>query len=185
MQEILAKLETSQKEFWNISRVTGRFLNILVREANAENVLEIGTSNGYSGIWLGSAVRRTGGKLITIEYWEKRLSIAKENFIKCGLADYIEAIQGDAIEVLNALPADYTADFVFIDANKSQYLQYFEIIDKHLKPGGIIACDNVLSHKEKCRPFIETVNARPDYYNVILDLPAGLSLAKKLAVKCD
>jgi len=180
VEEVLAALEQTQKEFWNVSRVTGKFLNMLVRQTGAKNVLEVGTSNGYSGIWLGLALKQTGGKLLTIEYWDTRLSIAKENFKKCGLEDVVETIQGSALEVLAALPEDYTADLVFVDANKGEYVKYFEFIDKHLKPSGIIVCDNVLSHEEKCRPFIGAINARPDYRNVILPLPAGLSMGVKI-----
>jgi predicted O-methyltransferase YrrM len=179
-KQILFDLEKTQKEFWNISRVTGEFLNLLVRQSRAKNVLEVGTSNGYSGIWLGLALKQTGGKLTTIEYWDKRLSVAKENFKKCALEDVIETIQGSALEVLEALSEDYTADLAFVDANKTEYVKYFELIDKHLKPGGIIVCDNVLSHEEKCQPFIDAINAHPDYHNVILPLPAGLSLGVKL-----
>jgi len=178
VEEVLAALEQTQHEFWNISRVTGKFLNLLVREIKAKNVLEVGTSNGYSGIWLGLALKQTGGKLTTIEYWDTRLAKAKENFKKCALEDVIETVQGSALEVLEALNEDY--DLVFIDANKSEYVKYFEFIDKHLKVGGIIVCDNVLSHEEKCRPFIDAINAHPAYHNVILPLPAGLSMGVKI-----
>jgi predicted O-methyltransferase YrrM len=177
---LFTELEHTQKEFWNVSRATGMFLYVLARSQGAKNVLEIGTSNGYSGLWLGSAMKETGGKLTTIEFWDKRLSVAKENFAKCGLSGYIEPIQGDALEVLAALPKDYMADLVFIDANKTQYADYFNAVDKHVNTGALIACDNVLSHEEKCKPFIDAVNAHPDYENVILNLPAGLSLAKKI-----
>ena len=180
-QEVLQELEKTQKEFWNVSRATGEFLNILTREQNAQNVLEIGTSNGYSGIWIGKAVKETGGKLKTIEFWEKRFSIAQENFKKCGVDDCIEIVQGSALEVLELLPEDYVIDFAFIDANKTEYVDYFKLIDKHLRVGGLVACDNVLSHEEKCKPFIDEINSRPNYHNVVLRLPAGLSLARKLS----
>ncbi len=250
-QEVLLGLEKTQKDFWNVPRVTGQFLNSLVRAQDAKNVLEIGTSNGYSGIWLGlalkalagvepahgggqpamegatlrsgfspewseaelvqarettlfraannprsavvpgvetegteqsviaQALKKTGRRLITIEFYEKRRSVARENFAKCGLSDYIETLQGPALELIPRLPQDYMADFIFIDANKAQYVEYFKMVDKHLRPGGLIACDNVLSHEEKCKPFIDAINAHPSYYNVILPLPAGLSLARK------
>ena len=77
-QKILLGLEKTQKEFWNIDRDTANFLNMLVKIHNSKNALEIGTSNGYSAIWLADALRHTGGKLTTIEFWDKRQSIAKE-----------------------------------------------------------------------------------------------------------
>jgi predicted O-methyltransferase YrrM len=169
---LLASLEQTQKEFWNIPRVTGMFLHALAR--GAERILEIGTSNGYSGIWLASA----GAKLTTIEFWDKRLDLAKENFAKCGLE--VNTLQGDALEVLRGLDEVY--DLIFIDANKTQYLDYFLAVQPLTRKGTIIACDNILSHEGKCKPFIDAINAHPDYENIILPLPGGLSLATRLAI---
>lgn len=179
-QEILTNLEQTQKQFWNISRVTAEFLTILIKEEKAKNVLEVGTSNGYSGIWLAKAVKETGGHLTTIEFWDKRLDIAKENFKLCSVDDVITTLKGSACEILEDLPEDFIIDLAFVDANKSEYIKYFELIDKHLKVGGIIACDNVLSHEAKCKPFIDAINAHPNYENVVLSLPAGLSLGRKI-----
>lgn len=83
-QNTLIELEKTQHQFWNISRVTAEFLYSLIRTQKSKNVLEIGTSNGYSGIWLGKAVKSTGGHLTTIEFYDKRLDIAKENFKNAG-----------------------------------------------------------------------------------------------------
>lgn len=179
-ENVLVSLEETQRNFWNISRVTGEFLYNLIVVSNSKNILEVGTSNGYSGIWLGNAVKKTGGKLKTIEFWEKRYSIAEQNFIKCGINDFIDILPGSAVDVLKGLPKDYIIDFAFVDANKKEYIEFFNLIHPHLKTGGYIACDNVLSHEEKCRPFIDAINSHPDYENVILNLPAGLSLAQKV-----
>lgn len=73
-QQTLLELEKTQKQFWNVARVTGEFLNLLIRTAKSKNVLELGTSNGYSGIWIAKALKETGGKLTTIEFYEKGLS---------------------------------------------------------------------------------------------------------------
>lgn len=178
--EVLTELEKTQRQFWNISRVTAEFLTILIKSINAQNAIEVGTSNGYSGIWLAKALKETGGHLTTIEFWDKRLDVAKENFKKCGVADIITTLKGSACELLESLPEDFKVDFAFVDANKSEYTKYYELIDKHLTQGGIIACDNVLSHEAKCKPFIDAINSNPNYENVVLPLPAGLSVAKKL-----
>ena len=92
IQKVLLELEKTRKEFWNIDRNTANFLNMLIKIHNSKNVLEIGTSNGYSGIWLADALRHTGGKLTTIEFWDKRRSVAMDNFKKCGLDDIIDAL---------------------------------------------------------------------------------------------
>lgn len=179
-QEVLTSLEKTQRQFWNISRVTAEFMYTLIIAEKAKNVLEVGTSNGYSGIWLGKAVKQTGGHLTTIEFWDKRLDIAKENFKICHVDDVITTLKGSACELLEELPAEYVIDFAFVDANKSEYIKYFDLIDNHLKVGGIIACDNVLSHEAKCKPFIDAINSHPGYENVVLPLPAGLSLGRKM-----
>lgn len=179
-QETLTELEKTQKQFWNISRVTAEFLYNLIVDSNSQSVVEIGTSNGYSGIWIAKALKKTGGKLTTIEFFDKRLNIAKENFEKCGVADIITAKQGDAATILEYLPGDFEIDFAFVDANKAEYIKFFRLIDAHLKPAGYIACDNVISHAKKVQDFLEAIAANPNYENVVLPLPAGLSLAKKL-----
>lgn len=179
-QQTLTELEKTQKDFWNISRVTGEFLNTLLLASKSKSVIEVGTSNGYSGIWIAKALKETGGKLTTIEYYEKRILPARENFNKCGVLDIVTTLQGSATEVLEGLAEDFKVDFAFIDANKRETIQYFDLIHPHLESGGIIAVDNVLSHKEKVQDFIDKINAHPDYEHVVLSLPAGLSLARKL-----
>ena len=179
-QEILIELEKKKKEFWNISRTTAMFLYNFIVDGNIKNVIEVGTSNGYSGIWIAKALKKTGGKLTTIEFYDKRLNIAKENFEKCGVADIITTKQGDAATILEYLPEDFKIDFAFVDANKAQYVKFFRFIDPHLVKGGYIACDNVISHSTKVQSFLSDIGTNPDYENVVLPLPAGLSLGKKL-----
>lgn len=176
-EEVLAELEETQHDFWNISRQSANFLNMLVKISGAKNVVEVGTSNGYSGIWLANAVKATGGHLTTIEYWEKRIVLAQDNFKKCSVEDLITIRQGDASEVLESINLDI--DFAFIDANKSEYIKYFEIIDKKLKKGGIIAADNITSHPEKVLTFVEKIKSDKNYQVEILDLPAGMLIGYK------
>lgn len=179
-RETMLSLEKTQKDFWNISRSTAEFLYLSIIEHNAQNVLEVGTSNGYSGLWLSKALKKTGGKLTTIEYYPKRQNIAIENFTKCGTIDIVTPLIGSACDVIKELSEDTKFDFIFVDANKRESIDYFNLIHPHLVKGGIYTCDNVLSHKEKVQPFIDAINAHPDYENVVLKLPAGLSFARKL-----
>ncbi len=179
-RETMLSLEKTQRDFWNISRATAEFLYISIIEKGAKNVLEVGTSNGYSGLWISKALKQTGGHLTTIEYYPKRQDIAVENFTKCGTIDVVTPIIGSACDVLRELPEDAKFDFVFVDANKRESIDYFNLIHPHLVKGGIYTCDNVLSHKGKVQPFIDAINAHPDYENVVLNLPAGLSFARKI-----
>ena len=88
-QSVLAELEKTQHDFWNISRTTAEFMYNLIVDAGIKSVIEVGTSNGYSGIWLGKALKKTGGRLTTIEFYDKRIVLAKANFEKCGVSDII------------------------------------------------------------------------------------------------
>ena len=174
---VMAELEKTQKEFWNVPRQTGVMLNMFIKMMNVKNALEIGTSNGYSGLWLSKALKETGGHLTTIEFYEKRQSIAIENFKTCGVNDIITAIQGSAIMILENLPEDVKYDFVFIDANKQEYIKYFNLIKPHLTTKCFIAADNILSHEEKVKPFVEAINNDDEFQYEILELPGGLLTA--------
>lgn len=176
--ETLKELERTSKDFWNISRESANFLSILIKISGAKKVVEVGTSNGYSGIWLAKALKETGGHLTTIEYYEKRIDLAMENFKECGVDDIITIKQGSACDVLAEL--GFSIDFAFIDANKGEYIKYFDLIDPKLKKGGIIAADNITSHAQKVAPFVEKIKSDPNYQVEILDLPAGMLLGYKL-----
>jgi len=178
MEKTLCELEKTQKDFWNISRATGNFLNMLVKIAGCKNGIEVGTSNGYSGLWLGQAFKDNGGKLSTIEFWEKRQSIAVENFKKCGVSEVITPLLGSGTDILAEWKEP--VDFVFLDANKGQYIEFFELVDKHLKKGGILTADNITSHPEKVKPFVDEISHDNKYQVEILDLPAGLLVAYKI-----
>ena len=175
--QTLAELEKTQKDFWNVPRKTGCLLNTFVKMMNAKSVLEIGTSNGYSGLWLAKALKETGGRLTTIEYYEKRQSIAIENFKKCGVFDVVRPIQGDACESIMALDENEKFDFVFIDANKREYVKYFELIKPHLTPKALIVSDNIISHAEKVQTFIDAVDADDEFQYEIVEVPGGILVA--------
>ncbi len=175
--ETLAELEKTQKEFWNIPRKTGVLINTFIKMMNVQNALEIGTSNGYSGLWISKALKETGGKLTTIEFYEKRQSVAIENFIKCGVNDIIRPLQGSACDILEGLDADEKFDFVFIDASKREYVKYFELVKPHLTPKALIIADNITSHAEKVQDFIDAVDADDEFQYEIVEVPGGILVA--------
>lgn len=174
---VLTELEKTQKEFWNIPRKTGILLNTFIKMMNAKNVLEIGTSNGYSGIWLAKALKETGGRLTTIEFYEKRQSIAIENFKTCGVIDIIKPIQGSACDVIKSFSEDEKFDFVFIDAGKREYVDYFKLIKPHLNSRSMIVADNIISHAEKVQTFIDAVDADEEFQYEIVEVPGGILIA--------
>ena len=175
--DVLAELEKTQKDFWNVPRKTGVLMNSFIKMMNIQNALEIGTSNGYSGIWLAKALKQTGGKLTTIEFYEKRQSIAKENFKICGVDDVVRPIQGSACEVLASFDENEKFDFVFIDACKREYVKYFEMIKPHLTPKALIVADNIISHAEKVQDFIDAVDVDDEFQYEILEVPGGILVA--------
>ncbi len=187
-KDVLFALEQTRREFWNIDRATANFLNMLIKMHNSKNVLELGTSNGYSAIWLADALKYTGGKLTTIEFWDKRQSVAKENFKICNVDNLIEPLLGSALAILDEMGSEVKQgirepfDFIFIDANKLEYIEYFHKIDPLLKFGGVIAADNTISHAKKVEPYIKALEEHPNYQNQMLNFEAGLFLSYKVQV---
>ena len=127
---------------WNVPYEDGKILHDLVVQNGFKNVLEIGTSTGHSAIWLAWAVSKTGGRVITIEIDRKRYERALENFRKAGVSQYIDARLADAHELVKALPGPF--DFVFSDADKEWYPQYFKDLDPKIRVGGCLGASRIL-----------------------------------------
>ncbi len=186
-EEILSNLEKTKNSFWNLDRECANFLNTLIKIKNAKNVLEIGTSNGYSGIWILEALKETKGKLTTVEYWEKRQSVARANFSKCVPEVYAESKIGAAVIVLEDMLDEIKQnkrekfDFVFIDANKKEYIEYFELIDKMINKGSVILADNILTHYKKVEDYVNALFNNPSYQSQILPFGAGMMLSYKIS----
>ena len=185
-ENTLAELEKTRCEFWNLDRECANFLNTLIKIHNSQNVLEIGTSNGYSGMWILGALRETKGKLTTIEFWEKRQSVARNNFENHFPDVQVEPKIGSAFVVLEDILEEIENnkrrkyDFIFIDANKKEYIKYFELADKMLNAGGVILADNILSHYEKVEDYVTTLFDNPNYQSQIIELGTGMMLSYKI-----
>lgn len=176
---LMSELEKTQKEFWNVPRETGLLLNTLIKMMNVKEVLEIGTSNGYSGLWITNALKCTDGHLTTIEFYEKRQNIAIENFKQTGVLDRVTLLQGDARDVLSKLSDEKKFDMVFIDANKKEYFDYFNLVKPHLNEKAVILADNIISHFAKVRTFINAIENDDDFQSQIVEMPGGLLIAYK------
>ena len=180
--ETFLDLEKTIQDFWNVDRKSANFLNLAVKMINAKSALEIGTSNGYSSIWIAKALKETKGRLITIEYWEKRMSLARENFKKTGVDDIIVPVVGDAVQILADMKKEdkLRFDFIFVDANKAEYIEYFNSFDYLLEKNGVIIADNILSHYKKTKDYVEELMNNKNYQSQILNFEAGMMLSKKL-----
>ncbi|MDO5027900.1 MAG: O-methyltransferase [Bacillota bacterium] len=176
-----------------ISPEVGQFLRFLLASKKPKRILEVGTAVGYSGL-LMLDVSQEIEKLVTIEINEETAAIAKENFKKAGQDSRVQLIVGDGLEVLKNLGD--TFDFVFIDAAKGHYQEYFNEIRKMLNPGGLIVCDNVLykgmvatddlvirrkkTIVKRLRAFIKEVINLEDFESSLLPMGDGLLVAVRI-----
>ncbi|WP_415884234.1 O-methyltransferase [Neptuniibacter sp. QD34_54] len=138
------------KKYLNITRDTGEFLAVLIKATDAKTVLEVGTSNGYSTLWLTSSLP-DGGHVFTIENNSRKIDEASENFRKAELDSKITQLDGDVVDLLSKLSPNI--DFIFLDADRSQYLAIAKQLFGLLKEGGLLVCDNAVSHKEELEEF--------------------------------
>lgn len=141
----------------NITRDTGQFLAVLVRATRSRDILEIGTSNGYSALWLADAAG-VGGKVTTVELQAAKYAMALENFTRAGLRDRIDALNADAGEVLR-VAGDAAYDLVFLDSDRTQYDAWWPAIRRVLRPGGLLVVDNAVSHAHEMASFVQAVEA--------------------------
>jgi predicted O-methyltransferase YrrM len=133
-----------QPGMMNVPRADGEFLHDFIVEHGYQWGLEIGTSNGYSAMWMGMALRQTGGRLLTLEIDKHRASLARKNFEQVKLGDVIELREGDALKIIPELQGPF--DFIFIDAWKPDYIRYFQMLYPKVRRGGAFLAHNVLSH---------------------------------------
>ena len=162
----------------NITRDTGEFLSVLVRATLARRVLEIGTSNGYSTLWLAEAARAIGGSVTTVEFSEYKVGLASANFARSGLAPYITLIHDDAARLLQRSEQN-AFDFIFLDSERSEYPGWWQQLRRVLRPGGLLVVDNATSHAEQLAPFTAVVNADPLFATSLVPVGNGEFLAVK------
>lgn len=168
---------------WNIPYSDGKILYDLVLKNKYTKAIEIGTSTGLSAIWIAWALSKTGGKLITIEIDEGRHKKALSNFKEAGLSDYIDARLADAHELVKELEGPF--DFVFSDADKDWYKNYFTLLAPKLEVGGCFTAHNARNTgTEGIREFIDYVKGLPNFKTTIdTTSRAGISISYKKAEK--
>jgi len=168
---------------WNVPYSDGKILYDLVFKNNYKNAIEIGTSTGLSAIWIAWALSKTGGKLITIEIDEERHKKAIANFEEAGLSEYIDARLADAHVLVEELKGPF--DFVFSDADKNWYKNYFIALAPKLEVGGCFTAHNATNiGSEGIREFIDHVKGLPNFKTTIdTTSRAGISISYKIAEK--
>jgi caffeoyl-CoA O-methyltransferase len=168
----------------NIPAVDGQLLYNLIIKGNYKSALEIGTSTGHSGIWIAWALSKTGGKLITIDIDKGRHNTAVENFKKAGLSDYIDARLADAHTLVKELKGPF--DFVFSDADKYWYKNYFIDVDPKLVVGGCFTAHNISPPGrgyDGQKAFLDYVMSLKNYETTVNTAGGGVSISYKISVK--
>lgn len=202
ISKILDKLEKrSQYELKNyhkidhsermlaITKDTGIFYNTLLRAIKPKRILEIGTSSGYSTLWFAEAIMNQKSKIITIEENPNKIKMATNNFQKAGVSKIIQIKQGNAKQVLSQMLSEFKKsrtekyfDFVFIDADKEQYLFYFDVALQMLKKDGIIAADNIIypeRFQKHIRKYLTHVRKKSDVQTSIIPIGNGQQISIK------
>jgi predicted O-methyltransferase YrrM len=160
----------------NVPARDGRFLYDLILSEGCTRGLEIGTSNGYSTLWLGLAFRKTGGSVITLEIDAASGREALANFEKAGLGGVIDARIADAFEEIPKIDGNF--DFVFIDAWKPDYIKFWNMLKGRITPGGVLTAHNVSSQARDMRDFLEAIENDPDFETTLHQVsPAGISVS--------
>jgi predicted O-methyltransferase YrrM len=162
----------------NVEPETAELLGVLVRSMQATRVLEVGTSNGYSTIWLGDAAEAVGGTVLSIEIEADRTAQAAGNLAEAGVADFVELRTQDAAEALASF-ADGAFDLIFLDAERTLYAGYWPDLIRALRPNGLLVVDNTLSHAKDLVEFSELVYSAPGITSTVVTVGAGVLLVVK------
>lgn len=160
----------------NVGEETARYLYLLARAVRPKRVLEIGSSNGLSTIWLALGARESAGAVMGTELIPERAAVANANLTEAGLSDSATVFPGDARETVARLSGPF--DLVFLDAEKADYVAHFETFFPQVAPGGLVITDNVISHD--CSAFLAFLRQRDDVHSVTLPLERGLECTVKI-----
>jgi len=172
---VLAEMRGAGRTYLSVPPEDGRALRLLTEAVGAKTVVEIGTSTGYSGLWLCLALQKTGGRLITFEIDPGRAATARKNFQQAGVAERATVVEGDAHEKIAALAAPL--DVVFIDADKEGYVDYLRKLLPLVRPGGLLLAHNV--GMPGVTEYVKEVTANPDLETIFYREGAGLAVTLK------
>jgi predicted O-methyltransferase YrrM len=162
-----------------VGRATGSLMNLIIKESAARRILEVGSSYGYSTIWLAEGARAVGGKVISLELRAAKTRYATAQLARAGLEDRVEFRIGDALSSLGELAGPF--DFVLIDLWKDMYVPVFERLYPKLAPGALIVADNMLepqSARPHAQAYRERVRAAADMTSVLLNVGNGIELSR-------
>ncbi|MEO5960070.1 MAG: class I SAM-dependent methyltransferase [Opitutaceae bacterium] len=189
LDDILRELETfgatndatapeRSKRMLNITRGTGELLAVLVQATRAQRILEIGTSNGYSTLWLARATAGSGSLVTTVEQSPFKVSLAAENFRRARLTDRIAQVHADAGGFMRAAKTD-AFDFIFLDSERTEYVGWWPELRRILAPSGLLVVDNATSHPAEVAAFVALVQADARFCTCLAPVGNGEFMAVK------
>ena len=174
IEELLKLLEKKYGNLPLIPQETGKFFYILVSSIKPKSIVEVGTCIGYSTIWLAEAAKTHRGEITTIEIDRENAEIAVKNFKKASLSN-IKLINGDALKEIPKLKEKY--DFLFLDAVKGDYINYFRLMENKLADDAVIVADNAIIFHDKMRDYLDYV--RKKYHSVLVPIGTGVEMTIK------
>ena len=178
----------SEKRLNCISKNIGTFYNIMLKSIHAKNILEIGMSVGYSGLWFADAIisNTQNGQIITIDREQFKIDSATRNFEEAGVSSLIKIREGEARKILREIKEELGEnyfDFIFIDADKESYIEYFDLCLPLVRKGGIIGADNILfpeRFNEMMVDYLSHVRSNPNVQSVTVPIDNGEEITIKL-----
>ena len=178
----------SEKRLNCISKNIGMFYNIMLKSIHAKNILEIGMSVGYSGLWFADAIisNTQNGQIITIDREQFKIDNATRNFEEAGVSSLIKIREGEARKILREIKEELGEnyfDFIFIDADKESYIEYFDLCLPLVRKGGIIGADNILfpeRFNEMMVDYLSHVRSNPNVQSVTVPIDNGEEITMKL-----
>ena len=174
-----------------ISKNIGMFYNIMLKSINAKKILEIGMSVGYSGLWFADAVMsstQSDGQIITIDREKFKIDKATQNFDEAGVSSLIKIKEGEARKILHEIKEEFGEnyfDFIFIDADKESYIEYFDLCLPLVRKGGIIGADNILfpeRFNEMMADYLSHVRSNPNVQSITVPIDNGEEVTFKLCL---
>ncbi len=171
--------EEARRGMMNVPQNDGRLLRILAESIDAKRVVELGTSNGYSGLWFSLALRKTGGHLYTFDIDEERSGLARKHFEQAGVMGLITMVLGDAHETAVKYDFGGPIDLLFIDADKPGYPDYLAKLLPKVRPGGLILAHN-MNRPSPDPAFVEAITTNPDLETLFVHMDdAGMAITLK------
>jgi len=170
-----ASVQDRRKKMLNLEPETAKLLSMFVRGSRRQRLLEIGTSNGYSTIWLAWSVQAAGGHVTSIDREEDKRKLADANLRRAGLRDAVDLISGDATEVVASLSGPF--DCVFFDADRYSAPAQLALLLPKLSDDVFLFADNVLSHPDEIAGYLAALAELPDFDRLIVPVGKGLSVA--------